>query len=201
MFTVLSATGDLAGPNLYIDTILQNVTCILKNDGEEFLSIPDHVVGSVQLTEGQISGLDTLRRKGEARMHSDADGATIEAKLVLEQVRLCYDYTAKVLFAKNQGKISVCAGEIETFIRVHQTSDLNKSPVLQEFVIRQLRGLRANMSGLGPVSWLVNRLQRTLLNIFSIRIQDLLQEKVHGLIQTELNKFSLADISMRDLMT
>ena len=64
--------------------------------GEEFLSISDYELGNVRLTNGQISGLATLRRKGEARMHSDCDGATIEAKLVLEQVRLCYDYSAKV---------------------------------------------------------------------------------------------------------
>lgn len=29
-------------------------------------------------------------------MHSDSDGATIEAKLALEQVRLYYEYTTKV---------------------------------------------------------------------------------------------------------
>ncbi|XP_043241990.1 uncharacterized protein LOC122391803 [Amphibalanus amphitrite] len=96
MFTVLSATGELAGPNLYIDTILQNVSCVLRNEGEEYLSIADYELGNVRLTNGQISGLATLRRKGEARMDSDCDGATIEAKLVLEQVRLCYDYSAKV---------------------------------------------------------------------------------------------------------
>ncbi|XP_037093940.1 uncharacterized protein LOC119113812 isoform X2 [Pollicipes pollicipes] len=166
MFTVLTATGELAGANLYIDAILHNVTSVLKNDGEEFLSIPDHSIGSVHLHQGQISGLDTLRRKGQARMHSDSDGATIEAKLALEQVRLCYDYSAKMLFTRNRGDVSVCIGEIETFIRVHQSADLTKSPVLQDFVIHQLRGLRANLTGLGPLSWVINRLQRTLLHTF-----------------------------------
>ena len=70
--------------------------CSTCSSGEEYLSIPDHTAGSVQLHHGQISGLYTLRRKGEARMHSDSDGATIEAKLALQQVRLCYDFSAKV---------------------------------------------------------------------------------------------------------
>jgi len=67
-------------------------------------------------------------------------------------------------------------------------------------VIRQLRGLRANLSGMGPFSWLLNRLQRTLLTCFRSQIQDLLQEKVHGLVQGELNKFSLSELRLGDIM-
>ena len=44
-----------------------------------------------------------------------------------------------------------------------------------DFMIHQLRGLRANVTGLGPLSWVINRLQRTLLNTFGMYIQDFLQ--------------------------
>ena len=81
---------------VYYTNIYALVYALVCCSGEEYLSIPDHTAGSVQLHHGQISGLYTLRRKGEARMHSDSDGATIEAKLALQQVRLCYDFSAKV---------------------------------------------------------------------------------------------------------
>ena len=62
------------------------------------------------------------------------------------------------------------------------------------FVIRQLRGLRANLSGLGPLSWLVNRLQRSLLNMFRIRIQSLLQVRPPPIEQADLERWPCGDV-------
>ena len=62
----------------------------------------------------------------------------------------------------------------------------HRPPVPAVFVIRQLRGLRANLSGLGLLSWLVNRLQRSLISMFRIRIQALLQVSLGQLTERRI---------------
>lgn len=201
MLSALASTGDITGANIYIDTVINSIRPFLQDEGLEYLETPDITTSGVFLYDGQLFGLATLRRKGEAKLCNNTDGVTIEATLQLQQVRLCYDYDAKVLFARNKGDISVCAGEIEAFIRIFQSHDLNKSPTLQEFTVHRLLGLRICHSGMGPLSWLLNRLQRSLLATFRERIQQFVSVKIRSLLQEELNKFSLSDMSIVNLLS
>lgn len=167
--------------NDYLDHVLDNAREQISQGGLDPLPLPDGEL----LTNGQLLGLATVYRAGDAAVSFTDKGTTLEARLGFSDVQTRFKWTKKVLF-KMSGKVSASARDISVYVKIKQPTSPGSKPLLEGFVIEQLGKVAVEVTGLGPVSWLLEKIATVATNMMRRRLAERLTGPVRDIVEANL---------------
>ncbi|XP_015907491.1 uncharacterized protein [Parasteatoda tepidariorum] len=186
----------------YIDQILENVHNYVKNNKLDPMQLPDYVstfskeivyvnfTGEAKLHDGWLSGVSTLRRTDECELNTTRTTISVSAHLGLSNLRVSYRGKAKFMALGPSIIVGGKVNTVEFYFRIRQTNKKGAKPVLEEFEIMELSTIWIELSGLGPLTWVLKWLLTGISKLVEDFIVNKVTEKVQEYMQAEFEKLS-----------
>lgn len=172
--------------NEYMDQILTNVREQLIYHNMEPMELPDYIYnfskkvmfvevhGEAKLYDGLLSGASTIHRTGDCILNATDEVAVLGAHLGLNDLKIDYKGHSKFM---GMGPSIKCGGSVATvsfYIEIQQPNAPGSHPVLTEFRVVDMSTIWIEMSGLGPLTWIM----KWLLTGVTKLMEDFLIEKM-----------------------
>ncbi|GAB6032095.1 hypothetical protein CHUAL_010459 [Chamberlinius hualienensis] len=172
--------------NVYMDQVLEKARDQMKLNGLDPLSLPDTDV----FTDGQLLGLSTIYRSGDGDLQFSPQAVALEAHLGFDDLKAYYKWKKRVVMHLS-GHVGARVRDVSIFIRIRQPTTPGANPVMEDFEIEQLGRISVDLSGLGPVSWVLKKVVSAVSNLMRRRIAERLQGPVRQIIEDNLHSVSL----------
>ncbi|CAL1286096.1 unnamed protein product [Larinioides sclopetarius] len=188
--------------NEYIDQILTNVQNYVKDKNLDPMVLPDfksnftkeimYVTfnGETKMYDGRLWGISTIHRTDECELNTTKTTISVSAHLGLNDLKLSYKGHAKFM---NMGPSLIAGGSIKKvdfYFKIQQTNKKGEKPDLKEFEIIEMSTIWIELSGLGPLTWIL----KWLLTGISKLVEDFIVEKMTNTIkeymENEFQKYS-----------
>ncbi|GFV21843.1 uncharacterized protein TNCV_4525301 [Trichonephila clavipes] len=200
----LPITSIIPGSNAneYIDQILFNVQKYIKDHHLDPMQLPEFasnftkevmyvtVKGEAKLYDGWLSGVSTIHRTDECELRTNKTTISVAAHLGLNKLKLAYKGHAKFM---SWGPSLIVGGSVKKvsfYFKIEQSNRKGAKPDLREFEIDELSTIWIEMSGLGPLTWLL----KWLLTGISKLVEDFIVEKltvnIRDYMESEFQKLS-----------
>jgi len=189
--------------NQFVDQILTNARPSIEKDLDP-IKLPDAresfskkilfvtVHGSVAVYNGLMAGLKTLHRTGDATLTQNADGSiTVSAKLGVDNLAGQYRAHAKFMNLGPTVTAYIKVRRVSVRFSVKQSFSQGAHPELIDFAIERVDGLSANISGLGPLDWILNLLTKLVLKLAKDAIVKAIQSPIRDVIRNELKNINI----------
>jgi hypothetical protein len=181
--------------NEYMDAVLENVRAYLVSNGYDNYTLPDQLEGfseewigiewhgEAELTQGFMSGLQTIHRSGDAFLSVNGDDGTITLESTIEFFDLNAGYSMYVGFMGIglDAKADVEISSLQIFLRARLVVTSGKAfeVFIDELNIAQPGLVTVHFDGLGPLDIIVDALGFIVGNVFG----GLILNAVEGPIQ------------------
>ncbi|XP_076331688.1 uncharacterized protein LOC143236902 isoform X2 [Tachypleus tridentatus] len=179
-----SATDCIGTANMdaYVDSVLQNAKHQIPDP------IPLHNVDkTVHLRDGEVRGLSSLYRSGNSYISCNKDSVAIQISLGLRDLKGHYRWKKKIAFIRLSGHIFIKVTNFQATIKISQNLSKPK-PRLDSFEITRLSGIKIQITGLGPLSYLLSSLSTLVASIFRKKIADAAEGPIRNAIRSALKK-------------
>ncbi|XP_035215793.1 uncharacterized protein LOC118189317 isoform X2 [Stegodyphus dumicola] len=200
----LPITSIMPGSNAdeYIDQILLNVRNYIRDNNLDPMALPDYVsnftkevmfvtvTGEAKMYDGWLWGISSIHRTDECDFNSNRTFISVSAHLGLNDLRLSYKGHAKFM---SWGPSIIVGGKVKKVAFYFEIEQMNKKrakPNLKEFEIVEMSTIWVELSGLGPLTWIMKWLMTGITKL----LEDFFVEKVTFYIreymQNEFQKLS-----------
>jgi len=199
---VRSVLGDPAS-DAYIDQVLDNLRQVIAEQGLDPASLPDLETGfsdtvlgitwhgTAWLRNGQLWGLSSISRTGETSLTVDENSGTVEltAMLSLSNLQGHYDAHADFMGIGVNAGATLHVQDIQIYADATAAISAEGSVTLQlqNFYINHLGSIDVDISGLGPLDWILGLLVDLVDTFFRDWIKDLVEGPLRDLLQNLLN--------------
>ncbi|XP_023226255.1 uncharacterized protein LOC111626946 [Centruroides sculpturatus] len=150
--------SNLGNPNDYIDNLIEN---IVKNSSGE-INLPSKY-GFFTLTNGRMWDLSNAQRIGDAEVTCTNFSIAVQALLRFEDVKAIYTWRRKSLFNTWKGKAFLRVDKIDIQFGIIQN---NTGTYLYYFKIKDMSGIKVEVTGMTYVTWALSRLTNSVINNF-----------------------------------
>jgi hypothetical protein len=189
--------------NKIVDGLLDGLRTDIIEHGKDRLDIPDieetfqkkvgfvKVKGEFKGEDGWVKNLSTVHRTADAIASSYGDWITVSCGFGLQHLEVGYDkYKAKFMGLGPRGKISGIIGNNSILLNATVTlADKKCTMTLNELVLDQFGGLHLNVTGLGPLNWLVSKISTWILQHFNSEIKGKIESTLREEIIEKLSHF------------
>lgn len=192
--------------NPFVEELLERARPMIRANLEPVL-LPDYsfeisqsvIVAEVKAVagvhDGQLTGLSTLHRAGDAFLTTSNGGTTYSIDAHLGVSNIAGNYRGEVTFMSLGPSISVHLTVKTLSVKVGVIQGISGSektpPVLATFNIENLGQIVIDFDGLGPLDWIINPLSNFLLNKISGFIAWIVESPLHSLIAELLPKIKM----------
>ncbi|XP_022246920.1 uncharacterized protein LOC111086813 [Limulus polyphemus] len=196
-------TDPLVGnANNFIDILIANIKGELAdnlnpyhlpeksiNFEQEIFQLP--LRGQASLYDGHLIGLNTLHRAGDCTILKN--GNTVNITVSLGMGVMIGSYKGSVTFMGRGPRVDIIGrlGYASVKMDVIHDSLLGENR-LQAFNLEQLNGLTINIKGLGPLSFVVNKLSSAILTLFEGLVKDVVEWTLKPIVETKVRNYDLS---------
>lgn len=149
-----------------------------------------NVSGEAKLHKGYITGLKSLHRADQCTVNEQDDGRLyVSADLGAGVLNCHYDGTVKFM---TWGPTISIYGEIkyvEMFMEFSVDAKTGQDGKLEKFKIYDLKGMKVEITGLGPMNWAANYLISGITTIFNGFIQRMIETGIKNHIEERLPNY------------
>jgi len=189
----------------YIDMILENLRKYIMDNNLDPMGLPDLETGfsdtilgitwhgTAWLREGQFWGLTTIDRTGETSFTVDPVAGVVELSATLSLSRPSAHYKAHADFMGIgvTADANIDIHDVQIFLDATATLTSDGLPEgglqLKEFRISHLGSIDIDISGLGPLDWILELLVDFIDTFFRDWIKDLVEGLLRDIIQDLFN--------------
>jgi hypothetical protein len=189
--------------NKIVDGLLDGLRTDIIERGKDKISIPDihktfhkkvgflKVKGEFDGEDGWVKNLSTVYRTADVVASSYGNWISVSCGFGLGYLEVGYDnYHAKFMRIGPHGKISGIIGKNSILLNATVTLDGHEcSMTLNELVLNQFGGLNLNVTGLGPLNWLLSKISTWLLQHFKSEIKGKIESTLREEITEKLSHF------------
>jgi len=152
------------------------------------VSLPDHTVGGVSLSDGKLVGLTNLSRAGVAVLDERPEKIYLTFTMELADLQASYLWTRK----KIGGNLSTVMGKVSIKIKIRQEKQRDRDDCLDivEFLVGDLQDMTVDLQGLGLLNWVV---KKVILGVVEQNISTILVTRGKELFRKEISEISLID--------
>ncbi|XP_067143030.1 uncharacterized protein [Centruroides vittatus] len=177
--------------NEYMDQILANVKEQIIHHNLEPMELPDYIYnfskkvmfiemnGEAKLYDGLLIGASSIHRTGDCILNVTESVAVLGAHLGLRDLNITYKGHAKFM---SMGPSIKCGGHVASvafYIEIQQSNAPGSHPVLTALEVIDMSTIWIELSGLGPLTWIMKWLLTGLTKL----MEDFLIEKVTSYIK------------------
>lgn len=148
---------DFISSNDYVDRMIEK---IVENISGE-IPLPDKS-GFFILTDGKLRGLKYMKRIGDAKV-TCGPPMTLEALLRFEELTVKYTWRKQTIFSILRGRVFLITNETDILFGIKQKGS---KAYLDKFMIKDIRGIKTEVTGLSYLTWALSRLTSPVINIF-----------------------------------
>lgn len=188
--------------NEYIDQILDNVQNYIKENRLDPMDLPDYTYnftkevikikfkGEAKLYKGWMSGISSLHRTDECQLISNRTTISVSAHLGLKDLKLYYRGHAKFMSWGPSIEAGGRLKKVSFFFKIEQSNKKGATPVLKEFEIVEMSTIWIELSGLGPLTWVMKWMLTGISKLVEDFVIERMTEYVQMYMQNEFNKLS-----------
>ncbi|CAG0904381.1 unnamed protein product [Cyprideis torosa] len=192
--------------NEYVDRIMENGRALILANGWDNFDLPDQIAefsetvlgitwhGSATMTQGFLNGLETISRAGDAALELIGEGINIRTSLGFNDLFGGYRMRVEFMGIGLTAYAEVTIRTLEFYLDATITIGDETTPtqaIINEFKIGNPGYISINITGLGPLNFILELLGGIILNIFdglivgaiSDNLQNVLQEILDNLTQ------------------
>ncbi|XP_076317076.1 mite allergen Lep d 7-like [Tachypleus tridentatus] len=188
--------------NNFIDIMIANIKEELAHDlnpyrlPEKSISFEQEIFqlplrGQATLYDGYLTGLDTLHRAGDCTILKNDNIVNITVSLGMG-VMSC-SYKVSVAFMNRGRTVDIIGrlGYASVKMNVIHDSLLGENH-LQDFTLDQLNGLTISVKGLGPLSFVLNKLSSAVLILFEGLVKNIVEWTLRPIVKTKIMNYDLS---------
>jgi len=151
------------------------------------------ITGTVKVFNGNLKGLRTLYRSGDATMTNTPDGSmAINAHLGLNNLEGYYRMAAKFMNIGPETSLKVIVSSVSVRLSVKQTFEADAHPKLLDFEIVKIDRVDVQFdSGLGPLDFIVNTVVNLVNNVVKGLIIRIVNEPLKKIIAAKLAEITI----------
>merc|ERR1712002_1369096 len=176
----------------YIDKILENLRNLVIEEHMDPMDLPDLETGfsdtilgitwhgSAKLRHGQFWGLSTISRTGDTSFTVEGDKLRLTAYVGIRGASAHYDASAEV---------TADISDIQIFLDAEMALAGGSGLTLQDFKISHLGNISVDVSGLGPLDWILEILVDFVDTFLKDWLVSLVEGPLKDLIQDLLDQF------------
>lgn len=186
----------------YIDQILVNVQNYIKNNNLEPMELPDYVYnftkeimyitvkGEAKLYNGLMSGISSIHRTDECEVDSNRTTISVSAHLGLKDLKLYYRGHAKFMSWGPSIEAGGKLKKVSFYFKIEQSNKKGATPVLKEFEIVEMSTVWIELSGLGPLTWIMKWMLTGISKLVEDFVVEKMTEYISEYMQSEFDKLS-----------
>jgi len=185
----------------YIDMILGYLQGVIAEQGLDPADLPgahasfsDTVLGitfhgSADCYNGKLSGLSTLHRSGNTDFTLDEHTLTLLASLGLNDLSGHYDAKAEFMGVSVGAGATLKINSVDVYFSAIMPLENGGSLQIQEFQITNIGHIDIDISGLGPLNWILETVVGAIGNVIRDFLADVLEGPIKGLLQDLLDQY------------
>jgi len=185
----------------YIDKILSNLRDVIINNGLDPATLPDqtaefskHVLGievhgSAKLYNGKFWGLSTIARTGDTSFNVDGTKVRLTAHVGVNRPSAHYDARAEFMGISVGAGVTADIADFEIYLDAEMDILDGTGLQLTNFAISHVGKITVDVSGLGPLNWILETLVSFVDTFLKDWIVSLVEGPLKDLIQDLLNKY------------
>lgn len=188
--------------NEYVDQIIDNVREQLYIHNLEPMELPDYVYnfsqkvffftteGEAKLYEGLLEGASSIHRTGDCIINATDEVAVVGANLGLKDLKINYKGHAKLM---GKGPSIECGGslaEVAFYMEIEQPNSPGSNPTLTAFEITHMSTIWIELTGLGPLTWIMKWLLTGVTKLMEHFIIDKVTGYIKEYVESQLSKVS-----------
>jgi len=188
----------------YIDKILENLRQLILDQGMDPMDLPDISTGfsdtilgitwhgEANLREGKFWGLSTIARTGDTSFTVTENVLELTAMLSISRPSAHYRAHADFMGIGVSADADIDIRDVQIYMDATATLTIDGIPEgglqLKNFYINHLGSIDIDISGLGPLDWILEILVDFIDTFFRGWIKDLVEGLLRDLIQDLLNE-------------
>ncbi|XP_022916500.1 uncharacterized protein [Onthophagus taurus] len=136
--------------------------------------------GSLETVQGEISDLSTLTRLTQANLYEDKNCLVVYGQVRLRDFKFIYPYY-KAMYSDSvsEGSLKSSIYRSKVFLKITIQKDQNKcNPQIDLVQVRTVNDIDIDISGLGSLSWLRDRLRSWIIGNLRNKALPHLEEKI-----------------------
>ncbi|GIY53498.1 hypothetical protein CDAR_405201 [Caerostris darwini] len=146
--------------------------------------------GEAKMYDGWLAGISTIHRTDECELNTTRTTISVSAHLGLKNLKLAYKGHAKFM---SWGPTLICGGSVKKvafYFKIEQTNKKGAKPDLKEFEIVELSTIWIELSGLGPLTWILKWLLTGISKLVEDFIVEKLTTQISSYMEAEFQKLS-----------
>ncbi|GAB6018766.1 hypothetical protein CHUAL_000435 [Chamberlinius hualienensis] len=199
-FRKLSAQPRYAEFQVPFDLVIANTATQLREKNKDPLPLQStrkefnkrllfiRVYGTLNLYDGNLSGLSSIHRTGDVLLHYKDNYANATAQIGLENLKGSYKWNATFMKMTKKGVLNFTVQKIRTSVTIIQLNEKDSNPLISEFKITRIEQMKVNIDGLGSLDNLIEFLTNVFANTFKKTFSRILENNVKKILQKNLNK-------------
>eukprot|EP00091_Calanus_sinicus_P004556 TRINITY_DN1489_c0_g1_i11.p1 TRINITY_DN1489_c0_g1~~TRINITY_DN1489_c0_g1_i11.p1 ORF type:complete len:229 (-),score=61.07 TRINITY_DN1489_c0_g1_i11:106-792(-) len=192
----------------YIDKILENLRNVIIENNMDPMELPpldtgfsDTILGitwhgSAHLNNGHFWGLSTLARTGDTSFTVEGEKARLTAYIGITGASAHYDASAEFMGITVGAGVTADISDIQIFLDAEMVLTGGSGLQLTDFKISHLGHISVDVSGLGPLDWILEILVDFVDTFLKDWIVSLVEGPLKDLIQGLLDEY-VPDIPSR----
>eukprot|EP00092_Neocalanus_flemingeri_P085928 GFUD01108199.1.p1 GENE.GFUD01108199.1~~GFUD01108199.1.p1 ORF type:complete len:230 (-),score=55.60 GFUD01108199.1:81-770(-) len=185
----------------YIDQILDNLRNLILEENMDPMVLPDLETGfsdtilgitwhgSAKLRNGHFWGLSTIARTGDTSFTVEGDKARLTAYIGIRGASAHYDASAEFMGITIGAGVTADISDIQIFLDAEMVLTGSSGLQLKDFKISHLGNISIDVSGLGPLDWILEILVDFVDTFLKDWIVSLVEGPLKDLIQSLLDQF------------
>eukprot|EP00092_Neocalanus_flemingeri_P008990 GFUD01009673.1.p1 GENE.GFUD01009673.1~~GFUD01009673.1.p1 ORF type:complete len:230 (-),score=55.65 GFUD01009673.1:277-966(-) len=185
----------------YIDQILDNLRNLILEENMDPMVLPDLETGfsdtilgitwhgSAKLRNGHFWGLSTIARTGDTSFTVEGDKARLTAYIGIRGASAHYDASAEFMGITIGAGVTADISDIQIFLDAEMVLTGGSGLQLKDFKISHLGNISIDVSGLGPLDWILEILVDFVDTFLKDWIVSLVEGPLKDLIQSLLDQF------------
>ncbi|XP_054719221.1 uncharacterized protein LOC129228563 [Uloborus diversus] len=174
----------------YLDDVLSKV----QGDLPDPMRIPPRST-VVELSDGEVWGLSTLTRKGDANVKCEGKKVTITAKFTAEEIKGRYTWHKKLRGRDREGYVVFISEdfEAEADLSITYADDENQHhhPQLERLEISRFKDARIEMTGMSYITWALGEMTTLLSGIFQRAIAHALEGPLREALEMRMREIDI----------
>ncbi|XP_023349348.1 uncharacterized protein LOC111718083 [Eurytemora carolleeae] len=185
----------------YIDLILTFVQAVIKDQGLDPADLPELKVsfsdtvlgitwhGSAKVYNGRFSGLSTIHRAGNTDFTLDGTTLNLIANLGLNDCSAHYEAQAEFMGITVGASATVKISSVDVFFDAEMIIAPGSSLQIARFEITNIGHIDINVSGLGPLDWILELLVEGIGNSIRGWLADIIEGPLRDILQDILDQY------------
>ncbi|XP_019756126.1 uncharacterized protein LOC109534777 [Dendroctonus ponderosae] len=169
--------------NDYVDKLLENVQCLITNNNLDPTPMPsqdlDITIGQANITEGQLKGMSTIKRHGNAVLVYDSQSKQLRVDLILgfQDIKFVFDYFMEVVVQKLTGQLHGSVDQINMHVKLG--FDFAKGLTFVDHINYKNKGkIRVWLTGKKLADWISNAMTSTVTGLLHNLVLDIVRDSL-----------------------